>query len=120
MFRLRKTLTLMAAIVGAVVLGAPTQALADFELRWSIDGGTTFTGGVKGGTVTGTIGTPLSVTVDGLNITAGSSSTTNPTFSGIDISVTGNPSAGALDVVLEATMTGVQTAPPPQLLHYNF
>jgi hypothetical protein len=112
MIRFRNFLPLAALLVGAVVLGAPTRAHADFALEYSVNGGA-FTV-VNNGTGFD------SVTVDGLTIQATGSASVSTGLSLIDLSVSGNYTGNAtLNLVVEASLTGITTAPPPQVLVYK-
>jgi hypothetical protein len=112
MIRFRNFLPLAALLVGAGVLGAPTQAHADFALEYSVNGGA-FTV-VNNGTDF------VSVTVDGLTIQATGSATVSPGFSTLDLGVSGSYTGStALTLVVKASITGVTTAPAPQVLDFS-
>lgn len=114
MNRLRKLLTLGAVLAGVALLAVPTQARADFELRASNDGGATFAFSNSD-----TNGAPLSLTVGTLNIIASTTSNNLTGFASIDLGISGNPTA-AFNVVIQATLTGILTGPPPENLHFAF
>jgi hypothetical protein len=98
------------AVIGMTGLAPP--AWADFELRYSTNGGATFT------TITGTVGTPIVATVDGLNVIASTTSSISTGLSTIDLNVNGT--ATSPNIVVQATMTSVTTAPPPQVLTFAY
>ncbi|HLW64992.1 MAG TPA: hypothetical protein VKS79_06685 [Gemmataceae bacterium] len=114
MIRFFKSLSLaVAAWIVATMAWTPSVARADFELRYSTDGGATFT-------TTTSSGGPLSLTVDGLNIAAVSTSSSSTAFSAIDLALSGMPPSGPVNVIIEATRTSLLTAPQPFTLRYTF
>jgi hypothetical protein len=117
MFRFKKWLPCVAVLVGAAILGVPTLAHADFELRYSIDGGATFSAPI---TDSGNPGF-ISVRVDGLTIEATASGSLGASLSSLDLGISGQQQVGQnYDLVVQATVTGVPTAPSPQTLGWSF
>ena len=123
--RFRNLLPLVAmALVAVAILGAPTQARADFEIRFSTDGGATFSTPVSDngpGDNNSTVGV-ISVNIDGLSITATTSGGTSATFSNIDLQVQqiGAGTSAAGNVVVQASLDGLLTVPSPQTLTNRF
>lgn len=122
MTRFRNFLPLVAVLVGAAILGAPTQARADFDLEYSTDGGVTFTalpvtvgpGGTQSVILFGNVS---------LNVTATGSGLTSSALTTLDLSITGTDSTlggpgVTRSVVVKASIDGLLTAPPPQILQY--
>lgn len=127
MFRLRKSLGMVALLVGAAILGAPNKARADFELEYSTNGGSTFTTlGVMvgvGGSESVTIfsGLVLGVTV---TTTSSGSGLTTPALTTLDVTLQGTDAPGSSvavtrNLVVVASIDGVLTAPAPQILQYT-
>jgi hypothetical protein len=114
MIRFRNILAIVAAgLVGAAILGAPTRARADFELRYSVNGGpfTTLT----------TAGGFLTTTIDGFTISATASGNSSTSVTTMDLGVSGAYPAGpALTLVVQAWLNPVVTAPAPQNLRFAF
>lgn len=122
MIRFRKFLPIVAVLVGAGMFAAPTQAYADFELRYSTNGGSTFTTVIDNGVgdLNSNTGNIL-VNVDGLNITGHGTAASNVQSTLVDLGVSGNYSAGAaLDLIVQVWLNPTLTAPPPQTLTYQF
>jgi hypothetical protein len=103
----------VAALAGAITLGAPTQARADFELRYSINGGSFVTIGT-------TANNPGSISgsVDGINIIGTASDLLMTAISKIDLSVSGTLNTSITSLVIQASVTDVPTQPPPQTLSW--
>jgi len=122
MFRFHKKLSLVAALIGAAILSAPSQAEAAFQLRFS----TTGTGGPFT-TITDNVGLDtnltagvIAVNVGALSIVGTSSSFISPTLTLLDLQVSGIAAAGTYDLVIDTTVDGINTEPPPQLLHFAY
>jgi hypothetical protein len=112
MNRFRKYLPhFAAALVGVAILGAPTQARADFELRYSVNGGAFQTFTTSGGF--------LSETVDGLTIQATATGSSTSSLTKMDLSVSG-ASTGALTLVVQSWLSPAITVPAPQTATYAF
>jgi hypothetical protein len=127
MIRFRKYLPLVAVLIAAATLSA-TPARADFELRTSTDGGTTFTayfsndGGAHWFSGMGGTGTNFgtSVSVDSLAISATATNFLSPSKSTMDIHVSGTQAAKTYNILVEASQVSIPTAPPPQTLNWKF
>jgi len=113
-----------AALIGAATLAAPSQARAAFQIRFSTDGGATFSSGVSDGDVLDTnsnAGT-IAINVDGFLITAVASGGTSSALSVIDLQIQQiglGPATGGT-VVVQASMDGLITVPAPQTLINRF
>lgn len=120
---IKKLSTLLVAVfVGVITLGVPTQAHADFKLRYSLNGGSTWTE-VDGTsqTIDGVTYWDASVTIGSVNLKANGSSALSVPHSTLDLAVNGIAAKNTtFDLVVQATVTGVETAPPPQTLTYDF
>jgi len=102
----------------------PNQASAAFQIRYSTNGGATFSAPVNDngpGDNNLTLGT-IDINVGGLNITAHSGGSTAPDFTLVDLQVqsSGRGPTAAGRVIVQVTMDGLQTAPPPQILINSF
>jgi hypothetical protein len=129
MFRFRKFLPIVAALIGAAILGAPTRAHADFELRVSTTGSSgTFTtyfsidGGASWWTGANNTGTDVgaAINADAMSITATSTDFLSVGKSTMDLGVHGTDTNKAYNLVVQSTVTSVPTAPPPQTLSWDF
>ncbi len=127
MIRIRNLLSLMACSwPEPLSWGRRLQpARATFEIRYSTDGGSTFSTAVSDGSAgdlnpgTGTI----EVDVDGLLVTATTSGGTSSSLSTMDINVqsTGvNTPASSTTIIVQASMDNLLTAPPPLVLLNRF
>jgi len=107
----------MAALVATCALALPNQARADLELRFSLDGGATFSA------PTTTVSNPGTLTstfvINGATFTATVNSLMGPTAL-LDLGVSGiaNPLT-TFKLIVEATLTNV-TNPPIQSLSWKF
>jgi hypothetical protein len=112
-------LSLMAALVGVAILAAPSAARADLQIRFSTDGGSTFSVPVTSSTNPGMV----SVTVDGLTFSGTGNSNLTTGSSTLDLSAGGTLLAGNYNgshsIVIQLTVTSVPTQPPPQTLSGN-
>jgi len=123
-FRIRNYLPLVAVLVGAAVLGAPSQARAGFVIRYSTDGGATFSSPISDnafGDNNLNVGV-ISINVDGLSITATTSGGTSTALSSIDLQVQqiGLVTTSSGDVIVQASLDGLLTVPAPQTLINRF
>jgi hypothetical protein len=115
MIRFRNFLPVVALLAGAALLAMPTAARADFELRYSLNGGSFQTIGTTSnnpGSVSGSI--------DGINVTGTTSDNLTTGKSLLDLSIAGITNQAITSLVLEASVTSVPTTPSPQTLSYNF
>jgi hypothetical protein len=102
----------------ALLLGAPTQARADLELRYSLNGGAFVS--IGSAAVTPGIVAQVMGSVDGITITASTSTLLNTGKSSLDLGIQGTLGASITSLVVEASVTGVPTTPPPQTLNWKF
>jgi uncharacterized repeat protein (TIGR01451 family) len=86
-------------------------------LRYSTDGGVTFSAPVSDGG-TGTVSATISGT--DLLIGANANGLNTPGLGVLNLSVGGNAPAAPLDLIVQASETGLTAAPPPQTLTYAF
>jgi hypothetical protein len=100
-------------VVGLLFRPSPTQA--GFQLRVSTDGGSTFGAPVDDGG-TGNI----TVALGALTLSAQASNFISPSLSSLNLNVTGVAAAATYNLVVDASMTNVTTAPAPQTLGFNF
>jgi len=127
MIRSCRFLTLSAVLIGAVSLGAPSVAQADFQLRYSLDGGTTFT------TIMDNVGVPNvsgdqnlalnaidTLNFAGMSIHGSSTTNGNTGLTTMDLQVNGNATPGTYNILVQATLTNINTAPPPQAFNFAF
>jgi hypothetical protein len=113
----RNSFTLVALLIGAATLGTPTVARADFEIRYSLDGGVNFTTLGMTSNNPGTVGG----LIDGINITGTASDNLATGKSTLDLSVSGALSTTLINgLIVEASVTGVFTAPKPQSFSWSF
>jgi hypothetical protein len=107
--------SVVAALVGAVVLAGSSQVRADFELRYSLNGAAFVTIGT-------TSSNPGSVSgaVDGINITGTASDSLSTQISKLDLAVSGILNTSITSLVVEASVTSVPTQPPPQAFSWSF
>src|ERR1043166_6688724 len=91
--------------------------LPSFMLRYSTDGGATFSTPVSDN---GTGHLIAIVNSGGLSIAATSQDFVSPSATIITMSVSGTAPAGPFDLVVQASVNGITTTPPPQTLSYNF
>jgi len=127
MSRFRKYLPgLVAALVGVAMLGVPNQARATFQLRYSTTGqgglaaATIITDGGAGdidGLANGSITT---ATITGLTIHASSTSFISTGLSTLDLQVSGTADGNPLNLVVQASINGITTAPSPQILTHTY
>ncbi len=127
MFRFRRFVAIAVALVGVALLGMPTQAHADFELRVSTDGGSSYTyynstdggktwyTGTSGGTLVGS-----SVNADNFSIGARSTDSLGKAKSTMDLTVSGTDTSQTYSLIVQASVTDVPTGPPPQALSWKF
>jgi hypothetical protein len=88
------------------------------EVRYSIDGGATFSSPVSDGG-SGSINTPISGT--GLTLTADSSDFVAPNVTKLVLGVSGvTTTNSAFTLVVQASVDFIDTAPPPQTLSFKF
>jgi len=109
----RKFLPLLAAaLVGAAML-APSQARATFELRFSLNGGAfqVIQSQAGPGQIMGA--------VDGIQISSTATSSLGVTISKLDLAVSGILNQDITSLVVETSITGVPTTPPPQTLTWK-
>ena len=124
MIRLGKLAPIMAALAVAVAMGMPSTADAAFAVRYSTNGGTTFTTVNDGDAAdldTSTGG--IQVNIKGVGtVTVNSSATSsfNASIALMDLSINGSGLKGAVNLVVQASLTGINTAPPPLTLDYSF
>jgi len=105
---------LAAALIGASILALPTQARADFEARYSLNGGAFQTIGSTNsnpGEITGSI--------DGINVDATSHDLLNAQLSKLDLGINGILNTNITSLVVQASVTDVPTLPPPQTLTWQ-
>ena len=122
--RFPKSLAVVAVLAGVALLGAPNQAHATFEVRYSTNGGTTFTtiaDNAAGDTNSNADVIQVNVTGIGtLKVTSQANLTTTVALTQLDLQVNGTNLTGALNLVVQATVNNLTTAPPPLSLLYNF
>jgi hypothetical protein len=112
MISIRTFVRLVAILVGAAILGTPPPVYASFELHVSTNGGATYGSTISDGG-TGSIST----TIGSLTLKATSSNYVSPGVSFLDLSFSGIAAGNAsFDLVIQATMDGVNTVPAPQTL----
>jgi hypothetical protein len=112
---------IVAAIVGAVMAAAPSQARADFELRFSTNGGGTFSAPVidAGMTVGGITFFNISgISIGSVTVSATGSANTSTGATTVDLGVTGAEAANS-NYIIQVALTSVLTAPPPQTITYS-
>jgi hypothetical protein len=123
MFRNRRRTTCVAAlIVGLAMLAAPPPAEATFQIRISNDGGTTFNPAITDngiGDLDPAVGA-IFVNVGALSIRGFSTNFVSVGQTNFDLAVAGQAAAGTYDLVVQSSFDGINTAPPPQVLNYNF
>jgi hypothetical protein len=86
-----------------------------FALRYSLDGGVTFSPPVfDGGTGS------IDVSLGAFSLHAVSQNFQSPSFSTIAVSISGQAAPGPHDIVVQASADGIPTAPAPQTLFYGF
>jgi hypothetical protein len=125
MLYFRRIKMLGALLLGVLFFGplAPASR-ATFELRYSTNGGSSFTTVVDNGV--GDLSTSLGsiqVTIAGVGTVKVNSSATeshDATITLLDLSVNGSGIKGAINLFVQASINGLDTAPPPQTLDYNF
>lgn len=110
-----------AAVAVAFLCGTTTSAEATFQLRYSTNGGATFTTITDNlaGDTDGVSGSIAVATFAGISIHASSTAGTSSTLSTLDLAVSGTPTAGSINLVVQASISGLITAPPPQLLSWR-
>jgi len=117
-------LFLCAVLAGAALVWAPSSADAAFQVRISTDGGATFGAAVSDGGLGDQNGLAGAITVDigGLSITAVASGGTSATLSVLDLQVQqiGLGTTAPGNVVVQASLTDLVTAPPPLFLINRF
>jgi hypothetical protein len=113
-----KRILIFLAVALAIGALAPA-AQADFRLRYSTDGGANFatvaTTSSNPGILSGSVGSLQFAT--SFAFTSISLSTLDLTVSGLVGSAVGSSS---INLIVEATVTDLPTAPPPQNLHWHF
>jgi len=123
MLRIRNFMRLAAVLVGIAMLGAPTQAQAAFQLRYSLDGGANFSSPASdglGGDLDGPGNGSILIFAGNVTITAHATVTTLSTpLSIFDLAVSGSLAAG-VNLVVQMSLDNIPTAPPPQALTVNF
>jgi len=129
MGRFRNFLPLAAGLlVAATMLGAPSQAQATFQVRYSINGGAFTTVQdqvgvllVSGDQDLATVGAIQTLNIAGLSVKASSTSFISTGLSTLDLQVGGVLTDLTItDILVQATITDVNTAPAPQKLTFNF
>ena len=119
---------LVAVLAVVAILGAPALSRADFELRVSTNGGSSFTtyfstdGGNNFYTGANNTGTDKgsSVTVSGLAISAGATSFVGIAKSTLDLSVHGTQDSVAYNILVQTSITNVPTGSAPENLSWKF
>jgi len=106
---IRAYLLLAGVTVALSLFCAPTRAMADFKLEYSVDGAP-FTVIDNGSNF-------ISVTIDGLTVQGTGSASTSTAMSSGDLGVSGT-SAAAHTIVVLTWFSPVITQPPPQTFTY--
>jgi hypothetical protein len=109
-----KRLVTIAVLAGIAMARLAPSAHADFQLRYSTDGGATFSAPVTSG------GPGTLVAFPGLTSITATSSTNASVAASLDLLVGGSVPVGLTQLVIQATLTGVLTSPPPETLTYHF
>jgi hypothetical protein len=99
------------ALAAFAALFTGSNAEAAFQLRYSINGGAFVP-------VTGSA-TFIQTQVGGLNIGATATNDTSSNITHIDLAVDGTVSAGLTSLIVQASLTDINTAPAPQVLAYT-
>lgn len=105
----RKFLLLGAVLMGIAMAGLAPPARANFALRYSTDGGGTWTTGVVNMPVLFVGGGTIAVT----------STSNGPLGSSLDLLVSGVQVANG-DLRIQASLDGLLTMPPPETLTYHY
>jgi len=104
----------------AAVFGTVSSAQATFQLRYSTNGGGTFTTiSDNGPGDSNVLPDAIQSNVDGLTIVGQASTSLATDVSHLELQVTGSTKA-AINIVVQATVTGIFTTPPPQDLSFAF
>jgi hypothetical protein len=123
MIRLRNILPVVAtALFAATILGAPSRAKADFAIRYSTDGGGSFSAAIfdnSAGDLDPLAGS-IQVNIGGVNITSSANSFVSQPITNLDLGLNGAGVSGPVNIVVQASLNGINTAPPPQTLAYDF
>jgi hypothetical protein len=111
-------------LLGVLLLGPSPSARADFKVRYSTNGGGSYTTVADNGSgdLAGALGS-IQVNIVGVGtVTVNSSATesNDATVTLLDLGVNGSGIKGAIDLVVQATISDLTTAPPPLTLSYNF
>jgi hypothetical protein len=105
----------LAGIALTAVLASSARVAADFELRVSFDGGSTFAAPISDGG-SGFIDT----FVAGFKVHASASDFISSDLSSLQLQVSGQGAAGNYNLVFQASINDIITSPPPQTMTYNF
>lgn len=118
-------LAVAVAIVGTLFSGS--AANAGFSLRYSVNGGAFVQVDDEGAgdNDSGILGSISVSTFFSISVKSSATSFTNAQETFLDLSVSGTNNSGVPattlnSLVVEATITGALTQPPPQSLHYDF
>jgi len=109
-------------LVAAALIATASSAEATFQLRYSTTGiGGPFTTVTDNGAGDLDTVTPnkIVVNIGGVSIGATSTSSISPTLTTLDLAVSGITGAST-NIAVQASIDGITTAPPPQVLTYKY